>query len=974
MKHSRNPLYQAVQYALVPGAVAGFALASSPVMAQDADDDSAQLDRVQVTGSRISRVDIEGANPVTILDRDDIQRTGVVDIGELIQELPSITGSPVSTQRNNGGNGSVAADIRGMGTVRTLVLVNGKRVSALGNDLSTIPTAMVERVEVLKDGASAIYGADAVAGVINIITRSDYEGATLELQYGESFDLDGTTSLASFITGGSSDRGNFVIGMQYTSQDEIFAGAYDTEYVANAVAVYDFDAFYANGYVPFNSDVDGDGVLDIVSLGSSRIPYGRFNVPSLGTVTICQGNTGENAGDYGSLGGTCGPATYNFAPVNYVQTPWERASMFFQGEYELFDNISAYMFGNFTNRESEQLLAPLPYDTRFDPSYANDPASGGAVISADNIYNPFGEDITEWRRRMVETGGRSFNQEINAAMFVFGVTGDLGATWSWDVSYNYGERNRTDTDFGQFYGPNLARALGPSFVDGSGVPTCGTPSNPIAGCVPFNPFTNPDSNPIQQDQLDYVSIPLNDRFDTTRQVFNATMVGDLFELPAGPVGVAFGYEYRDEDYRFVPDSAKTADETTGNTGAGTDGEYDVDSFFAELNIPILADIPGFNLLELTLAGRYDDFSNFGSTENFMAGVRWQPFRGLLIRGTYNEVFREPNVSELFAGQGDSFPNASDPCNTTNWSTLTADGQARCIAQGVPNGGYVQTDVQVRARVGGNPNLGPEEGEVTTVGFAWAPEFVNGLSFTVDWWEIELDNAIQSLGASTVLDECIRNGNLATCGNITRLAGGNLDQVLTLQQNIAFESAEGWDFSANYNWNSDWGLFNFRWLATYLDSRQQIVPGAVPLEVAGLYEKRGAFSGSSNEGAFPEWKMNFVTDWALGDFEVSLNVEYIDSLEMCGDNNFGLVSCPEDLLAIGQQPGPLDIYHTIDSVTYWDLSGAYTFGDWGTRIQVGINNLTDEELPYIHDAFNNSTDPDTYRAFGRTWFVNLRQDF
>lgn len=974
MKHSRNPLYQAVHYALVPGAVAGFALASSPVMAQDQDDDSAQLDRVQVTGSRISRVDIEGANPVTVLNRDDIKRTGVTDIGELIQEIPSITGSPVSTQRNNGGNGNVAVDIRGMGTVRTLVLINGKRMPVIGNDLSSIPVVMVERVEILKDGASAIYGADAVAGVVNIITRRDYEGATIEYQYGESFDLGGATSSVSFITGGSSDRGNFVMGVEYAEIDEVFGGDFDTEYVGTAVAVYDFDQFYRAGYVPFNTDADGDGTLDIVSLGSSRIPAGRFVIPGIGTRTICQGQDGDSPSDYGPLGGTCGPATYDFAPVNYVQTPWERAQFFAQGEYELFDSVRAYMWTTFSNRNSEQLLAAQPFDSRFDPSYANDPASGGAAISADNVYNPFGVPITEWRRRVLETGGRSFNQEVNQYQIVAGLTGEFAATWSWDVSYNYGERNRTDTDFGQFYGPNLTLALGPSFLAADGTPTCGTPAAPIAGCVPFNAFTNPDTNPIPQEQLDYVSIPLNDRIDTTRQVFNATIVGDLFELPAGPVGAAFGYEFRNEQFRYVPDSAKTADQTTGNTGAGTDGEYDVDSFFAEFNIPILSGVPGAELLELSLAGRYDDFSTFGSTENFMAGLRWQPVRSLLIRGTYNEVFREPNVSELFAGQGDSFPNTNDPCNTTNFGALTADAQARCLAQGVPAGGYAQTDVQARARVGGNPDLQPEEGEVTTVGFAWSPEFLTGFSMTVDWWEIELDGAIQSLNTNTVLNECIRNGNLPLCNNISRLAGGNIDQILTLQQNIAFESAEGYDFSANYNWNTDYGLFKARWLGTYLKSREQIVPGATPLDAAGRYEKRGAFSGASNEGSFPEWKHNIVLDWALGDWTAALSIEIIDDLKMCGDNNLGLVNCPDDLILAGQTPGPLDVDHTIDGVTYWDISGSYTFPDWGTQIAVGITNLTDEELPYIHDAFNNSTDPDTFRALGRSWFVNIRQDF
>ncbi|MEJ8569494.1 TonB-dependent receptor plug domain-containing protein [Elongatibacter sediminis] len=987
MKHSRNPLYQAVQFALVPSAVAGFALSSSPVFAQDSDEEAADLDRVQVTGSRISRIDIEGANPVTVLDRDDIKRTGITDLGELVQDLPMMSGSPTSSQRNNGGSGRVAVDIRGLGTNRTLVLVNGKRLPSLFNDFSVIPVVMVERIEILKDGASAIYGADAVAGVVNIITRRDFEGAEFEFQIGESFDEGGTNKTTSFITGGNTDRGNFVIGIEYTEQDEVFLSAYDETYIRQAVTVYDPVGFAQFGFSgdPW-TDGDGNGIADWGTFGSSRVPYGRFDLTNAGlgnSWTICRDSAtgGASVDDYGPRGGDCNEATYDFAPVNYMQNPYERSSFFFQGDYELFDNVSAYTEARFANRTSEQLLAPQPYDSRFDPSWVD--AGGTAAISADNYYNPFGVDIPEWRRRVSETGGRSFQQNVDQWQIIVGLTGDVGTSWTWDLSYNYGKNDRTDTDFGQFNGTRLGQALGPSFLDPTtGQVVCGTPDNPIADCVSLNPFTNPDTNPITQEMLDYVSIPLNDRYINERQITNLTLVGDLMELPAGPLAAAFGYERRKEDYQFIPDSSKVTDATTGNTGTGTQGSYDVDSFFGEINIPLLSGVSGAELLEVSLSGRYDDFSIFDSSTTFQGAIRWQPVRSLLLRATAGEVYREPNISELFAGVGDSFPNTVDPCSGRG-------GTPGC--EGVP-ASYVQSDTQARARIGGNMNVTPEEGDTLTVGLAWSPTFLPGFSMTLDYWEIEIDDAINIPSSNVVLAGCFSGGVPAFCDNISRFPQGDLESVLTLVQKVGPETAEGIDWSFNYNLNTDIGLWDFSWYGTYNIKREQLVlkdfdgdglATAESADVVGLFEHRGLGRPKS----FPEWRWRFDTDWSLGDWGVSLSVEFIDSVTDCGnpnaDTTYLTMYCPDDAEIVAVDPA--DTYFgiplidraytgTTDEVYYFDLVGRYTVPGWGSQVTVGITNLTDEELPFINQGFNATTDEDTFRAFGRSWFVNFKHSF
>jgi outer membrane receptor protein involved in Fe transport len=980
--------------------MAGFALASTPVLAQDAaEDESAQLDRVQVTGSRISRIDIEGANPVTVLDRDDIKRTGITDLGELVQDLPMMSGSPVSSQRNNGGTGAVAVDIRGLGTNRTLVLVNGNRLPALFNDFSVIPVVMVERIEILKDGASAIYGADAVAGVVNIITRRDFEGAEFEFQVGESFDQGGQNWSTSFITGGNSDRGNFVVGVEYVEQEEVFLAAYDDVWIQKAVTVYDSPEFHQYGFSgdPW-TDLDGNGIAGWATFGSSRVPYGRFDLrnwnPAATSWTICRdaATGGASTTDYGPRDGVCNEATYDFAPVNYMQTPYERSSFFYQADYQLFDSVGVYMESRFSNRTSEQLLAPQPYDTRFDPGYGD--VEPGVAISGDNYYNPFGVDVVQWRRRMVETGGRSFQQNVDQWQIIVGLQGDIGATWTWDVSYNYGKNDRTDTDFGQFNGRNLARSLGPSFMDADGTIVCGTPESPIAGCVSMNAFSNPDNNPITQEMLDYVSIPLNDRYVNERQVTNATLIGDIFEMPAGPLAGAFGFERRKETFNFIPDSAKTTGQTTGNTGAGTSGSYDIDSFFGELNIPILSGIAGAELLEVGISGRYDDFSIHPSSTTWQGAIRWQPVRSVLLRATAGQVYREPNISELFAGIGDSFPNTVDPCSGNGGTPGGTPGSGEC--EDVPTT-YRQSDTQARARIGGNMNVTPEEGDTLTVGLAWSPTFAPGFSMTLDWWRIEIDDAINIPSANVVLAGCFGGSVPAFCENIFRFGPqasnwGDLERVLTLVQKVGPESAEGIDFSFNYNLNSGIGLWNFSWYGTYNNKREQLVlkdfdgDGVATAEVddvVGLFEHRGL----GRPKAFPELRWRFDTDWSLGDWGVSFSAEFIDELTECGNPNadatYLTMYCPDDAEIVSIDPA--DTYwggslaerawlNTTDSVYYFDLVGRYTIPGWGSKISVGVTNLTDEELPFINQGFNATTDEDTFRAFGRSWFFNFKHSF
>lgn len=977
MTYNRNPLYQAVHYALGAGAVAGFAF-TAPAFAQDQDQDSAELDRVEVTGSRLSQVDIEGATPVTVLDRSDIERIGLNDLADIIRQLPSITGSPLSTRTNNGGSGGTLADIRGLGSIRTLVLINGRR-DISGGDFSTIPVSIVERIDVLKEGAAAIYGADAVSGVINIITRQDFQGAEFIANYGRSFELvrnpavdevgdpnlagsDGDTKRASFVFGNSTDKSSFVIGVEYNEQDPVYQGNVDSPQFQRTLFISDLDDYLAGGLGSVNTDLNGDGSVGLVSIGSSRTLGGTFRT-SQGFFTRDL-QTGELRPANFSGDDAVGGDLYNFAPVNFLQTPFERTNLFVQGDYDLFDNVNAYVEARYSNRRSTQLLAPLPYDSRFDPAGTLDDGSNG--IPATNVYNPFGEDLTDVRRRVSETGGRNFDNEVNQIQINTGLRGnfgDLAPTWEWDVSWQWGRRARSDTDSGQFVGARLNQALGASFFDADGVARCGTPDNIIAGCVPLNLFGG--NGTITQDQLDFVTADLNDRFTTKRQVLNATLNGDLVDLPAGPLSTAFGYEFRKEEFTFIPDSGKATDAVTGNTGGPTDGEYDVDSLFIEVNVPILSGLPGVELLEIGGGFRYDDYSTIGDTGNFQGSIRWQPIQGLLIRGSYSEVFREPNVSELFSSQADSFPSFQDVCSTgvlgdpgapDLYSGLTPEQQARCSLTGVPSGGFQQTDVQVRSRVGGNTELRPETGETYTIGFAWSPEFLPGFSITADYWDVDLDDAITTIAAGNVVSQCVVEGDLNQCANVNRFADGNINSVLAANTNIGSESASGIDFAFNYNTNTDWGLFDARLLLTWLEERESTVLNTV--DASGRFEDRNGLS----RGVYPEWKGTFNVDWSYGNFGASVNVDYIGSIDEFDTSALNAGASREDAFI-----------QEVDAEVYVDFVGRYNFA-WGTQISGGITNIFDNDAPFINGEFNASTDTDTYRLFGRSWFAEIRHNF
>jgi outer membrane receptor protein involved in Fe transport len=942
-------------------------------VAQEDQDENAEdlLEEVIVTGSRIPRADVDSASPVTVVDRTFMEVTGLTDIGDLLQSMPSMSGSPIGTTTNNGGNGGVFVDLRGMGVNRTLTLINGMRVVD-GGDYQSVPSTMIERVEILKDGASAVYGADAVAGVVNIITRRDFSGVEVTGQYADWFDTDGgAQSTFGLIAGKEFDSGNFVFGGEYVDQKDAYQA--DTPWDFQKDSYY----IYPEGCEKqLTAPYDGTPSGGCYRSGSSAIPEGRFNLLTQGRFLV--GTPATQPYEVGLIIPHDG-RNYNYAPVNYLQTPYKRTNVFAEGHFDITDNVrfNSEFRANF--RESAQELAPTPYFTVSDPGYLgtfNGVAYNG--MSEDNYYlrraidtynaangtSLFYEPAQDLRRRMFEQP-RRFTQEIVQYQFMFGLEGSFN-DMNWDAFINQGYRSRTDQDFGQYVSARLGPALGPSAdMDGDGQPECygdvNDPDTLIAGCVPLNLIGGGEVvrdtgqvvvGTVTQDMLDYITAVLTDTYVSKATTGGASLTGSNFELPGGELGWAVGYSYWQQEYKSSPDSGKATGSVTGNKGEGTQGKLTNNAVYMELLAPLYDN--GTQNVYLKGGLRYDDWDAFDGDWTYQLGLEFQATEDIKLRGTYGTVFRAPTISDVYGGQGDSFPTGSDPC-ADNGSGIAAG----CAAEAPADEG------QLRSRVGGNPNVQPEKGDTFTAGVVWTPEFGDhGITMTVDYWKINLEDGISSYGIEFILNDCYVNLNPSSCDLVFRRANDyGIDYIVDLTENVSEQGATGIDTELRWSYNASYGQWDAGLLWSHLLERtKRENPDAEEDDLSGRYTDPTAEDG----GAYPKDKVNFSLAWTRNDWQVSWLVEYISGLDAdtfcnCGDGG-------------GNTPAQDGTYiQKVDSYLYHDIVASYTFDSWGstTRLSAGITNVGDEEPPFIEEGFNATTDVATYRQFGRGYYLRLK---
>ena len=931
--------------ALIAAALAAPAQAQTPVPEEpirtDAQGQEVQTEEdIVVTGSRIRRNPLDLDAPVTFVDRADMEKTGLNSVNDVLQRLPS-SGGGLNSKFNNSGNlgnppdgggvgaGAAEIDLRYLGSRRVLVLVDGLRfvngASASGvpgsTDLNAIPESAIERVEVLQDGASAIYGSDAIAGVVNIITKRNQSGFVASAQLGGYEEGDGFAQNYQLSWGnGGNGRLRIVLGGSYVKQSPVWAGSR---------ALSAFPEPYSNV---------------CTATCSSFTPNGRYtgsafvgaNATLIAPVIGRKPTTADFRGFFTA-------DRFNFAPFNYLQIPLERAGAFATVQYELADEVNFTLRGTWNRRQSKNQAAPLPFG--IGPTSGLTPVLSAIVVSASNPFNPFGVDLGGANnnvgaifRRFLEGGPRRFEQTVETGYGVATLDGKFnlsGRDWFWDVNASYG-RNKAEQDmFGNIDSSKLSQALGP-------VAACTAP------CVPFNLFGGFGS--ITPEMINFVTFEQND--SSRQSQFDATvnLSGSLFDLPGGPLGLAVGAEYRKLKGRFDPDPIVSAGFSSDIPAQPTSGSYSVSEAYAELNAPILSGLPFVELLELNGAVRLSDYSTSGSTTTFKAGINWKPIRDLRLRGTFAEGFRAPSIGELFGTQSRFDEVLDDPCsshagnNAPQRFSNDAAVKAACIAAGVPaNGSYQQANAQISVSTGGNVNLAPETSRSWVVGGVFSPSFLRGFSIEANWYKIRVEGAIQAIPRPTTVLNCLLTNDPATCALVERV-NGELIEVQGFLQNIAAIKTKGIDVNlALRGVETGFGRFGFTWNNTFLRNFDVIVPGPSGPQ---LLSREGTQVGAPAQ-AFPKWKSVGVVDMDWRDFGVTVIGRYVSDLDEVGGN-------------------------VLDSVFYTDLQLRWAGPSFDDRFNfaIGVNNLFDKKTPGCITCESNNFSQTVHDIPGRYFYARV----
>ncbi|GAA0720946.1 TonB-dependent receptor plug domain-containing protein [Dokdonella soli] len=972
--------------ALPAAALATFGLMAVPAIAQD--EAGQKLETITVTGSNIRRVDIETSNPVVTIDRAAIAKSGKLTLGDLVQQLPAVTGPNMNPQVNNGGGtGTSSIGLRGLGSTRTLVLIDGHRF--LSGDPNAIPANMVERIEVLTDGASSVYGSDAIAGVVNFILRKDYQGAEFSVDYGISNHDDGTSKGYQFTFGQSSDKGSIMAGVSYKKIDGVLAGHRD--FSKNAVSRYSPDG----------------GPIRLFVGGSPRSPYGNIKIPAAfasdfpgcasGSIARNPGASGMNvATDYHCYRNTPdanGPSDlYNYATVNLVLTPQERTGLFLNGNYKLTDSVEAYLSVMHNKTSSAFQLAPAVFGTPF-----------GAVVSKDSYYNPFHQDFGPgagtFAARLESLGNRRAANGTTNDQVSTGFKGSFTVwndqQWNWDIGYDYGHVALSTTTYGLPNVDKLNVAMGPSFLDTDGVVKCGRPGNAIDGCTPFNPFNLQDPNSVAA--LRAGASPGVSSFYTKETVKRIDLNGGLFELPAGTMQLAVGANYRTEYTHSNADTGLIID-FNGNCTLGSQcasalqGGYNVKEAYAELFIPVLKDLPFVHALNLTVGDRYSKYSTFGNTNNTKIAVEWRPIEDLLLRGTVSKVFRAPTVADIFGAAGSDAPGLTrDPCDYSGTGANPNAGNPAC--KGVPATGPFRNDnvanaSQINAATSGAAYAGfpiaPEKGKSFDFGAVYDPHWLEGLSVSADIWRLYLTNNITTVRAQSVLDLCFA-GQTQYCPLLRRFASGpsqgQFQLILEPTGNLGRVDVGGVDLAANYRLpETAFGRFKVGLNATYMKNYdQQTAPGLgsnVTYHYAGHFMKRGSAqagacpppAGGTAVCLFPRWRAQSNVGWQMGPFDASWSMRYI------GRFRNGSPAASQDTHPAGARLKGQ--FTDFGATVYNDVQFGYNLEALNTRIDVGINNVADKQPPllYANNTGNANTDPSDFDLLGRYYFGRVTVKF
>ena len=941
--------------------VSGAAMAQSTLPPADpaqpaATAPAAEEDAIVITGSRIRRDPLNLDSPVVFVDKADIDKTGLSSIADVLQRLPSASGG-LNSKVNNSGNlgnppdgggvgaGSAEIDLRYLSAKRTLVLVDGLRfvngTSASGIpatvDLNTIPANMIDHIEVLQSGASPLYGSDAIAGVVNVITVAQQKGLRASAQFGTFRQGDGHTQDYNLSYGFKFPTTSIVLGGSYVKQEAVRS---------------------ANRSISLFPNPGQTSCLDSIGGCSSAALNGRFDlrpyVPG-GNFTI--GTAPDNTPTFGELRPFLRSDRFNFAPFQYILTPSERYGAWISVKQELTSNINLRFKGEINRRNSQNQAA-------FEPLFIGPDAGNGArslfdtlSIDSTNPFNPFGytlqsglnangtsnglaQNYSFIARRLIEAGQRTFSQKVNTHSATLTLDGsfDWGAhKWYWDVNATYGSNKASQSFTGNVNAAKVAQALGP-------LASCTAP------CVPLNLFGG--AGTITPAMLAFIGFTEHDRSQQKLHDYTANLSGDVVDLPAGPLAIAIGYEHRNQSASFDPDPIVAAGLGADIPAQPASGKYNVDEVFGEIRIPILKETPGFYSLEASGAVRHSRYSTSGSSTTYTITGLWKPVRDLLLRGSYATGFRAPSLGELFGGRSRFDLPVNDPCSNIAGSPYQASAtvRANCAADGVPiSGSYAEDPGQVPVITQGNRNLKPEKSKSLLFGAVYSPSwarssgFASAFSLELNYYDIQVNQAIAALDANVTLNNCALLGNASSCALITRTGNGFINQIDGTLQNLDSIKTRGLDFIGNYrSQKGPAGTFgvhvNATWLLKYVLSASN---GFVVLN------RRGTERGSPDQ-AFPKFKGNATVDWTLGDFGASVTGRYVDKVVESGAAN------------------------TLNSRFYTDLQLIYTPTALDRRVTfaAGVNNLFNQDPPGCFTCSVNNFDPTTYDVPGQFGYLRV----
>ena len=986
------------------GGVALAALAAAPAMAQDAQEpQTTQLDEIVVTGTRIPQTNLVTTSPVTQVTGEDIDVAGVTRVEDLVSQLPQAFAAQNSTV-SNGASGTATVSLRNLGSSRTLVLIDGRRMgygSPLDDaaDLNQIPGQLVERVEVLTGGASAVYGSDAIAGVVNFIMKKELDGVQIDAQYGfyqHKNDYDGVGNLRAEIA----RRGQTNPAQFQLPDDNVTDG--ESREITLSMGVQTPDGkgsilAYA-GYRNNNPILQANRDYSACAIGLPNAGSGPNTFSCGGSGTSFPGQFTDFAtfaytlGDNQTFVPYVGDVNaYNFGPINYYQRPDERYTLGAFGRYQFNEHAEAFAQLMFSDYESIAQIAPSgSFFAGASQGFVT--ADGSATINCDNpllsaqqksVIGCTAADIVAGTdvpfyvgRRNVEGGGRQDSLNYESYRAVVGLRGMITEGWNYDVAAQFSRVRLSETYLNDFSNTRIARALDVVTDPTTGEAVCSSVLSGIdANCVPYNVFS---AGGVTQAALDYLQIPLVQTGETTQQVVTAAVTGDLgmhgIQSPWADSGVkiAFGAEYRRDALLSVVDNSFATGDGAGQGGPrnALSGSVDVKDVFAEIQIPIAANLPFVSYASIDAAYRHSEYQNL-ATDTYKVGADWAPIEDIRFRASYSRAVRAPNVIELFAAQGQSLFSytAGDPCGPSRRATL-----AQCIATGVPEALYGNAALnspanQYNQLTGGNPNAAPEESDTFTAGVVFTPSFLPGFNLSVDYFDIQVDGLISTIGSGNTLDLCYRDNDQAACDRIQRNANGSLwvgtGLVENLNINIGGLQTSGVDVNANYGFDLErfgwdrYGSFGMSFVGTWLDSLETDNGTGTATSV---FDCVGYYGSTQCGLPNPEWRhrarLTWISPWAV---DLSATWRYYGKVEF-GSDLTGLV------------PGRLD--SVLESADYFDISANWQVRD-NLSMRIGVNNVLDRDPPLSVAAAtggNGNTYPQLYDAMGRFVFIGLTADF